>query len=353
MRSAGESGHYALGFDTDPLAVLMARVWTTPIDPNDLRKAAGDAVARAAKMNETPCLEWIDDDPETAAFVDYWFADLQQSGLRRIASHLSTWAGAPGIADALRIALSRIIITKNSGASLARDVSHSRPHRTRINNDFDVFTQFYRAALFLAQRLEDAPPRPGVTVSTGDARALSTVSDESVDAVITSPPYLNAIDYMRGHRLSLVWLGFRLAALRRIRSGNIGSERKLEKDDSAALIANVRAAMNLGDSLPMRESAMIDRYLLDLLSVTAEAARVLRPGGRAVFVVGNSTLRGVFIRNANALAAAATHGPLTLVSEYERELPNQHRYLPPPTSTPASSVQRRMRTETILTFCRQ
>jgi hypothetical protein len=30
---------------------------------------------------------------------------------------------------------------------------------------------------------------------------------------------------MRGHRLSLVWLGYRLADLRRIRSDSIGAER--------------------------------------------------------------------------------------------------------------------------------
>lgn len=352
VRSVAEYGHRALGFDTDPLAVLMARVWTTPIDPADLRMAAADIAARAAKIHDTPRLEWIDEDPDTAAFVDYWFANTQQSNLRRIASLLSTWVDAPAIADALRIALSRIIITKDYGASLARDVSHSRPHRTGITNDFDVLMQFYRSAHYVAQRLEDSPPRAGVSVSTGDARCLPGVGARTVDAVVTSPPYLNAIDYMRGHRFSLVWMGYQLAPLRRIRAESIGAERAPSMKGSTALVADVRAAMDLDGALPTRESAMVDRYVLDLLDVTTEVARVLRSGGRAIFVVGNSTVRGVFVRNTRAVAAAAAHAGLTLVSESERELPGQHRYLPPPSSVPETAVQRRMRTETILTFRR-
>jgi tRNA G10 N-methylase Trm11 len=31
LRDATELGHRAIGFDVDPLAVLMARVWTTPV----------------------------------------------------------------------------------------------------------------------------------------------------------------------------------------------------------------------------------------------------------------------------------------------------------------------------------
>lgn len=35
LRVAADLGHRALGFDVDPLAVLMTKVWTTPIDPGN------------------------------------------------------------------------------------------------------------------------------------------------------------------------------------------------------------------------------------------------------------------------------------------------------------------------------
>ncbi len=128
LRVASEQGHRALGFDMDPLAVLMAKVWTTPVDADELRTAATTLAkqARGAKPDGID-LPWIDADPATRDFVDYWFGKEQQGDLRRLSAALHPMAGP--LADALRVALSRIIITKDRGASLARDVSHSRPHR--------------------------------------------------------------------------------------------------------------------------------------------------------------------------------------------------------------------------------
>ena len=79
--------------------------------------------------------------------------------------------------------------------------------------------------------------------------------------------------------------------------------------------------------------------------------RVLSESGRAVFVVGNSNLRGVFISNSNALKHAAELAGLSLVSERERDLPGQHRYLPPPAQSD-SMLAGRMRTEVVLAFAK-
>lgn len=41
----------------------------------------------------------------------------------------------------------------------------------------------------------------------------------SVDLIVTSPPYANnAIDYMRAHKFALVWFGWKIDDLARIRS---------------------------------------------------------------------------------------------------------------------------------------
>ena len=193
LRTASERGHRACGYDMDPLAVLMARVWTTPLNPSDLLVAADDMIARAQDIDaDAVALPWIDGDQETRNFVNYWFAEAQQRDLRKLSSVLCDWGGTIG--DALRIGLSRTIITKDRGASLGRDVSHSRPHRVSDANDFPVIGEFHRSIQRLAHRLETQPPLGGVTVERGDARHLGGMRAASVDAVITSPPYLNAID---------------------------------------------------------------------------------------------------------------------------------------------------------------
>jgi DNA modification methylase len=75
----------------------------------------------------------------------------------------------------------------------------------------------------------------------------------SVDAVLTSPPYLNAIDYMRGHRMSLVWLGHSLTELRHIRSNSIGAERGSAYADTAGVLRSIKKAMGPIGDLPQRE----------------------------------------------------------------------------------------------------
>jgi hypothetical protein len=107
------------------------------------------------------------------------------------------------------LALSRTVITKQAGASLAWDVSHSRPHKTRLSNDYDTMRGFLDQATRLAKLLDGGDVRCGASVYRGDCRDLNRLKAQSIDAVITSPPYLNAIDYLRGHKYSLVCMGSR------------------------------------------------------------------------------------------------------------------------------------------------
>ena len=251
--------------------------------------------------------------------------------------------------DVLRLALSRIIVTKEPCASLARDTSHSRPHKVRETSDCKVFLAYEKAVCLLRKRLKDNPASATATVTAGDARQLTTIKSGTIDAVLTSPPYLNAIDYLRGHRMALVWLGYSLGELRGIRSNSIGAERAPDGPSTSKRYAQIRKAMGSFDLLPRRYRSMIDRYIVDLYRMISETARVLRHGGTATFVIGNSCLRGTFVQNAAGVAEAAQMTGLTPTSSSERKLPDNRRYLPVNTG---GSLGKRMRTEAICSFVR-
>ena len=354
LRHAVEAGHRAIGFDMDPLAVLMSRVWSTSVLDSDI-----EAVAKALRdamrfiKGDKVSLPWIDKDNETNQFVEFWFGELQRHDLRRLAfgiNELSLHANAKQrqVIDVLRIAMSRIIITKSSGASLAADVSHSRPHKVLVSSDFDVMTAFEQSLRQVRKRLESTPKSTKLRTSLGDARLLSGVQKETADMVLTSPPYLNAIDYMRGHKLSLVWLGHSISELRKIRSSSIGAERKADRKVTLRA-RKVQEAMVNSARLEPKHLAMVDRYSLDLVRMMAQTARVLKPEGKAIFVVGNSCLKEAFITNSAGVTEAAIAAGLTFVNETVRDLPNNSRYLPMPKQTD-SALGKRMRTESILTF---
>jgi hypothetical protein len=355
VRHASHLGHRAQGFDLDPLAVLMSTVWTTPVDQSHLRSFCHRALNEIKSIKSTVRLPWIDDDEEMCRFIEYWFAEPQRADLRRIAFvlaglHESKRRGQSRAAiNLLRLALSRIIITKNQGASLGRDISHSRPHKVAEESSFDVMAAYERSIGQIQQFLAKSPPVGNVDVNIGDARSLSSTENGSFDAILTSPPYLNAIDYMRGHKLSLVWLGYRLADLRQLRSSSIGAERSSKTSGAAQLFGEIQTSMCDVDKLSRRHAGMTLLYAEDVYRFVSEIARVLRLGGNAILVVGNSCLQGTFIHNSNGVEHAASAVGLKLSRKIERDLPAKHRYLPMPTSSEAP-LGKRMRTETVLTF---
>jgi DNA modification methylase len=347
LRAAAELGHQAVGFDLDPLAVLMAKVWTTPFAVNRLPKAAEKLVQKAKAATDV-YLPWIDDCEETKEYVDFWFSSKQQKALRRLAFALTGTSGVQ--ADAMRIALSRIIITKERGASIARDTSHSRPHRVFFDNDYDVYEGFLQSANRLTSRLNPEKLLGSAVVTGGDSRQLSLLAPNSVDVVITSPPYLNAIDYLRGHKLSLVWLGYKVSEVRSLRSDSIGAEKSSTKELSPTELKSLLHNAGNVTNLPSRELGMVQRYAQDVYGFMQELARVAKKSGKVLLVVGNSCLKGIPIWNADINVAAAEIAGFEMIGRSERALPDSNRYLPMPALNKSGSLALRMRTETLLSF---
>ena len=169
-----------------------------------------------------------------------------------------------------------------------------------------------------------------------------------MDAVITSPPYMNAIDYLRGHRLALVWLGYSVQDVRNVRSKGIGASDASKRRRSKSVNRIIQTA-NL-EGHPVSVDRTIGRYVRDMMACLRQTRRVLRPGGYAVYVISNSVQRGVEIDTARIIVESAAEAGLHLEDEYTREIPGEHRYLPPPQSTRNPRMAGRMRTESVLRF---
>lgn len=105
------------------------------------------------------------------------------------------------------------------------------------------------------------------------------------------------------------------------------------------------------ETLDRRRLGMVRRYVCDMAKVMEECARVLKRRGRAFFVIGDSSIGDVFIRNSEALIELAGRHGLSLVSRNTRLIEAKRRYLPPPESAGVGEkMQGRMREEVILEF---
>ena len=351
---ARSKGHRATGVDIDPLAVLISRVWTTAVDSLAVQEKAVEVLDRARRVFKSLSKRDAypsNSDAETRWFVKYWFDDYAR---RQVAS-LATTIGRvrdDGVRDALWCAFSRLIIAKQASASLAMDLSHSRPHKTFERAPVKPFRKFLAAVDRVVENCIDSRTRsrgPATRTFEGDARELP-LDAGSIDLVLTSPPYLNAIDYLRCSKFSLVWMGHSVDELRRLRSTSVGSEVGKDARDDLG-IQEVLSELGLRPKLQARQEAVLARYIDDMRRAVGEVARVLADGGRAVYVVGENTMRGTFIRNSVIVEAVANIAGLHRIARRSRKLPASRRYLPAPSNQLAAAMlASRIRREVILTF---
>ena len=107
-----------------------------------------------------------------------------------------------------------------------------------------------------------------VTIEVGDSRNIR-LPDNSVDGIITSPPYSIALDYVQNDIHSLKDLGYDVLKMR---------------DDFIGVRGNGRSRVEL--------------YNEDMKKSYKEMYRVLKPDKYAVIVIGNATYQGQEIKTA-------------------------------------------------------
>ncbi len=172
------------------------------------------------------------------------------------------------------------------------------------------------------KNLQSYPPT--AIVHQADARATSCLlQPNSIDAIITSPPYPNEKDYTRTTRLESVMLGFikskeDLRALKRnlVRSNTRGVY-KADRDDLlisghleieriAMEIENRRIDLGKTSGFERLYARVTKLYFGGMKQHLADLRGVLRPGAKLAYVVGDqaSYLR-VMIRTGELLADIA------------------------------------------------
>ena len=121
---------------------------------------------------------------------------------------------------------------------------------------------------------------------------------------------------------------------------------------SAARPALRELALQLGplETIDSPTRLRLFRFAKDMRTVLRQIQRALKPKGHAVLVIGNSTVKGTFLDNTSLVVAAAKQAGLKELSRYSREIPANHRYLPPPKLEGDQPLAKRIREEVVLTL---
>ena len=345
-------GRRAIGCDLDPLARVILQAKLSAIDP----AAAADAgrsiacVARDLLLEAKVGLQRdLDErfDTKTRAFIDYWFLPEQQLQLTALLKGIQQQS-PEGMRAFFKMVLSSTIIAKSGGVSLARDLAHTRPHRVLDKKPRSAFDEFDRRLKSALSSCVMPASRPTAEVRAANAQATGLPA-ASVDLIVTSPPYANnAIDYMRAHKFSLVWLGWKIKDLAELRAQYLGHETApaQEFDGLPRQCAQTLAWLNRLDG---RKATALRRYFGEMSRVLKEMLRVLKPGRAAVLVVGTSNLRGLDVETHKGLAAVAEQVGFQLVKIAVRRLDRDRRMMPARWgSAKGSQIEQRMHEEQVL-----
>jgi len=323
-------GRQGIGLDIDPLSLRLGHVKTMTVDINSLREAGYAVLAKAnhllsnGKQVERILAEEFDE--QTKAFIDYWFLPNTQRELMALKLAIQEITDIPS-RRSLELTFSSIIVTKSGGVSRARDLAHSRPHldHTKIpKNALEQFSVRLRKNLNSLAQLRNNGATSNVIAA--DARCMP-LGDGVIDLIVTSPPYANAIDYMRAHKFSLVWLGESIANLSKLRTSYIGSERigQIQED---RLPENTQAIIKKLNERDRKKGAILRKYFTEMKAVLSEMHRVLRRDSAAIIVVGPSVMRNIEVQTHLGLANIASELGFDIVRVVRRVLDRNKRMMP-------------------------
>ncbi len=343
-------GRRAVGCDIDPLARMIATAKLTPIDPVVALWEGKKIIAGASEDYHQSRWRLLRDlnlrfDAKTREFVSYWFLPQQQLELLALVQHIEALPEG-GMRSFLQVVFSSTIIAKSGGVSLARDLAHTRPHRDTNKTPVSAFIEFGKrlernvAALGKRDLIGLATPTllggaggdeaqafPSASIHATSA-ADTSLPPASVDLIVTSPPYANnAIDYMRAHKFSLVWFGWKIADLSQIRAQYVGHDAVagLRRDGLPSQCEETLVKLANRDD---KKALVLRRYFEEMKTVICEMQRVLKVGRPAVIVVGSSKLRGLDVETHKGLAAIGEHAGFILAGIGTRLLDRDKRMMP-------------------------
>jgi DNA modification methylase len=349
--AARKLGHHGFGVDIDPLAVLISRTATLSYERKCLEQLQARILKRAtnirAGLSRASVPKQLGSDEADKAFIYYWFPNVVQRQLICLARAIREEQMRP-LRDLAWIVFSSLIIAKENSVSYAIDVSRSRPRkddRRKLDEPFNLWNRRFNQVVNRLPFIEAEDRQCEPQIVQGDARCLLHDSN-SIDLVLTSPPYLNAIDYIRGHKFSLLWMGYDLKDLRTTRGRMIGTERGMWKPDGLPRPIERDLEEMISEEYTR---AIARRYLSDLRYSLLEMRRVVRPGGLIALVLSPRIVDRSKDDSVDLVRLIAKSADLRIAATVLRPLKEGRRSLPPPaTVSQRCRLAARMSSEAIV-----
>lgn len=260
-------GFNAIGVDVNGLSSLLSKVKATPLSLEELR-----ITKHFISKIENEDVQWSRNRPRIEVKqiegLEHWFQYNVAEELTDLLNLISE-VESENVRDFLKIVVSSIIVKVSNQESDTRFAAKQKD----IKNNF-VFRQFISRGMEYIERVarfsEQVDRNCFLRLLNADSRNLSMLEDNSIDIIITSPPYANTYDYYLYHQFRKRWLDI---DVKFARNNEIGSRREYSSLKKPA-----------------------EKWTADLKLCFAEMYRLIKKNGLVFIVIGDSVIKKQLIK---------------------------------------------------------
>jgi DNA modification methylase len=320
------AGHESIGFDINPLAKLITQTKITPIDPKSLERQR----TKFLRYHEGAHQDQHKHNPR----IEYWFDDATIAKLDRLYSAVISIKD-PKIRRFFLCAFSNSL--KNCSRWLMKSIKPTVDKDKIVPEPKEVFLRHLDSMIkknteFYNELAKTGNLNTATRMYTRDSTKKLPVAPNSVDLVISSPPYVTSYEYAGLHQLSLLWFGddkthFKewnrfsndFLSFRKRFIGTMAKEAR-SGDYGSQIAKHTVEALRKKDKPAARD---VSNYFLDMKKAFGEMHRMLKGGGKAAIIIGNTSLFGVRIPNAQVAIEQMHNAGFSKVEYIKRKISNK------------------------------
>ncbi|MCX6721595.1 MAG: DNA methyltransferase [Candidatus Staskawiczbacteria bacterium] len=319
-------GHKSIGFDINPVAKLITQTKTSAINPKTLQNYRQKFLDFYENNNAENRIHY----PR----IGYWFDEPTVKELDRIYSAIKKIEN-PNVRRFFLCSFSHNL--KNCSRWLMKSIKPTIDKNKELPNPLKSFLHHLDSMVkknekFYSKLSESNFLNVQAKMYRKDSTKKFPIRSNSIDLIITSPPYVTSYEYADLHQLTLLWFGEDPNHFKKwhhfsdefidFRRKFIGTGSKKEKNGD---INSEIGSKIVNDLMQIERPLAIDvgNYFLDMKKVFAEMHRVLKSGSKACVIIGNTTLRGVAILNAEVAVEQMQKAGFKKFDFIKREIPNK------------------------------
>lgn len=312
----------AVGLDINPLAALISKVKTKQLDRRALFRLKNKLKASLEKQNTNLNEMNLPNLPNRS----YWFSRTAERQLATILFEIKKIKNKDYY-DFFMICFSACIrYASRADPEIVPPVVSKKMRKILKIRRSSIRKYFLSIVDKNIKRILTLPNDNfnSVKVSVSDAREMS-INDESVDLVLTSPPYISAQKYPRSLKLEMFWTNLiDNNEYQKLDRNTIGTEKvrlsqKINIDDEPKIL---KKFLGLVVKRDLERYIITRNYFLDMEKVISEIYRVLKPQRYFVLLIGENTVCGMKAPTAKVLSEYARRDGFSFVAVINDKIRN-------------------------------